>query len=61
MILVEDWKFHICWFLDKHNPRKNISFDNHLLKKNTSSPRLSKYESFYSCHNVLFQRGYPMI
>ena len=31
------------------------------LKKNTSSPRLSKYESFYSCHNLFFQRGYPMI
>ena len=41
MILVEDWKFHICLFLDKSNPRNNIMADDHLVKK-TSPPRLSK-------------------
>ena len=33
MILVEDWKFHICLFLDKSNPRNNIMADDHLVKK----------------------------
>ena len=33
MILVEDWKFHICLFLDKNNPRINIMPDDHLVKK----------------------------
>ena len=32
MILVEDWKFHICLFLDKNNPRINIMPDDHLVK-----------------------------
>ena len=33
MILVEDWKFHICLFLDKNSPRNNIMSDDHLVKK----------------------------
>ena len=35
MILVEDWKFHICLFLDKNSPRNNIIImsDDHLVKK----------------------------
>ena len=46
MILVEDWKFHICLFLDKNSPRNNIISDNHLVKK-IGPPRLSKY-GFYT-------------
>ena len=35
MILVEDWKFHICLFLGKNSPRNNIIImsDDHLVKK----------------------------
>ena len=42
MTLVEDWKFHICLFLDKNTPRINIMPEDHLVKK-PSPPTLSKY------------------
>ena len=45
MVLVEDWKIHICLFLDKNNPRNNTTSDDHLVKK-ISPPRLSNY-GFY--------------
>ena len=32
MVLVEDWKIHICLFLDKNNPRYNTMSDDHLVK-----------------------------
>ena len=35
MILVEDWKIHICLYLDKNNPKNNTvtMSDDHLVKK----------------------------
>ena len=33
MILVEDWKFHICLFLDKNSPRNNKMSDKSSRKK----------------------------
>ena len=38
MILVEDWKFHICLFLGTNSPRNNIIImsDDHLVKKRVS-------------------------
>ena len=53
MILVEDWKFHICLFLDKNNPRINIMPDDHLVKKQVLL-HYQKIRISYSRHTVFF-------
>ena len=56
MILVEDWKFHICLFLDKNSPRNNKMSDKSSRKKKKNAPRLLKY-GFYMLVILYFFKG----